>query len=157
MGLGEGIRECVADVGVQTNDINTAAVTADKIADGTITAKKMAGDVARWTKCIVQGTGGQTVGKWTVSSSVTVLSVILNITTPTTADATVSVKNTAGGTVILPARSCTAAGTRYTTQSTALENPPPVCPLTAGQSLIVASTLATDKLAGTCYILYIPT
>ncbi len=147
MGLGDGIRELVADVGVQTADINTAAVTASKLAS----------DQARWAKLTIAGTGVTACGSWTVSSSVTVLGVIASITTPTTADATVTVQDTAKSTIIMPARSCTAACTRYTTQSTALENAPPLCPLTAGESLEVTSSIATDKLAGTLYIMYIPT
>jgi len=147
MGLGDGIRELVADVGVQTSDINTAAVTADK----------MAIDQPRWAKLTVQGGGTTACGSWTVSSSVTVLSVVLVIATATTADATVTVQDTAKGTIVMPARSCTAAGTRSSFQSTALENHPPVCPLTAGESLEVTSSIATDKLAGVCYIQYIPT
>lgn len=136
MSKSDGIKECVADVAVQAAD--------------------MADDQPRWAKLTVASTGVTACGTWTVSSSVTVLAVILNITTPTSADATATVQDSAKGTIIMPARSCTAAGTRSSFQSTALENHPPVCPLTAGESLQVTSSIATDKLAGVCYIQYIP-
>lgn len=41
MGMGEGIRECVADVAVQAADINTGIITFDKLATNTITPEKM--------------------------------------------------------------------------------------------------------------------
>jgi hypothetical protein len=142
-----GIKELVADVDVVAADIQS----------GAITAEKMASDQARWGKLTIQGVGTTSCGTWTCTSAVTVLRVIGNVTTAASADGTVTVQDTAKSTIVCPARSSTAATTLRTECATALENTPPVCPLAAGKSLEVTNSVNTDKLAGTLYIEYIPT
>lgn len=168
MGLGEGIRECVADVGVQTADINSAAVTtakiADanvttaKIADGNVTADKIAVAVAKTVGKVVGSTAGTTVAEtWVCTSACTVLSVVLQITAAMSVDGTVLVQNTAASAIVLPSRSATAAGTLRTETATALEAAVPVVELTAGQGLEVTASGNTDKLKGKLFVTYIAT
>lgn len=75
MGLGEGIRECVADVGVQTNDINTAAIT----------SKKINCSAGRWSSGVMSTAGLTVAFTFQATTAVTITECIVQITAASSA------------------------------------------------------------------------
>lgn len=157
MGLGDGIRELVADVGVQTEDINSAAVTASKIADGAVTDDKLTQAVGKWSGVAFVAGGTTAVVTWTGTAACTVLNTIVQITTACTANETLTVQNTAKSSIILAAVSGTAIKTIRNTVATALGDNSPVVVLAAGESLEVTASANSDECAGKLFVEYVAT
>lgn len=131
MGLGEGIRECVADVGVQTVDINSGAVTNAKL-------NASVGMVFRGTL-----TGSSTSGYVTlvtVTSNATFFMAMVQVTAAGTSGG-VSLVNS-GATALVNEIACSAAAANYTNFDTALSTTK-IVEVTAGASLCALYTTGT--------------
>jgi len=152
-----GIKELVADVDVVSEDIQASAVTTAKINNLAVTNAKLAAAVGKWTSTTFTAGGTTAYYTWTCTSACTVLNVILEITTATTADATVTVQDTAGTSAIVPASSSTAACTIRTDVQTAFAQTPPVIDLSAGEALEVTGSIASDETVGKIFVEYIAT
>jgi hypothetical protein len=156
MSLAEGIREVIADVGVQTTDINTAAVTAAKLGNSAVTPAKIHLDVGRWAKGSFDSSGVT----WAGTAAFTVLQGYIRVTAAaaglitmgTTADAdavfacTSTVATTYGSNA--GAVALNAAVNVVTAQNTGMPD------ISAGGSLIIS---AGASVAGNYFFLYIAT
>ena len=146
MGLGEGIREVVADVGVQNADINTGAITNDK----------MAGTCGRFFATTITGsaTSGY-VSLFVCTSAATFFLGILQITAAGTSG-DITICNSAG-TALIEAKAISAAAATYMSSSAALTAR--VVEVGAGNSLCALYTTgtATANLRGKLFVGYINT
>lgn len=146
MGLGDALREVVADCGVQTGDINSAQVTPEKIHL----------DVGRWaTGSFVSGTT-----TWTGTAAFTVLQAMIQVTaaaagfitvgTTADADAIFACTSTLATTFASGAGlvALNAAVNVVTAQNTGIPD------ISAGGSVIIS---AEDSVAGKYFFLYIAT
>lgn len=150
MGLGEAIRDLVADVGVNTNDINTGAVTQAKLNNSA--GKWFTGTFAA---------GGDTVAFTVlVSSTITVLDAIVVVSTEHSAAATFTVQNTAKSSILISAIPCSTArtiriGGTETAAITAVRGV--ALELVSGQSIEGTLSALSDEVAGNYFLYYITT
>jgi uncharacterized cupin superfamily protein len=147
MGLGDGLREVVADVGVQTGDINTAAVTSSKINN----------DAGKFFTGTFAG-GGDTVA-FTIActAAVTLLSGWVQITTEHSAASTFRVGDSAASAVFLTSPQCSTTRTITSHHLTAAGSTNPVTNIVAGEDIKATMSVLSDEIAGTYFINYIET
>lgn len=171
MGLGDAIRTLVANVGVQTGDINTAAVTeaklgnsavtTAKLADCAVTSAKIANSAGKWDKVVVTAMAGAATNwsTWTCTAVCTIVDFILNVTAASVDGGStgLTVKTTGGTTLIPDAKISTTQTLRNSIQTaTVTESNTRIVSLTAGGSVGVAmSSSLTCTARGTYFVHFI--
>lgn len=140
MGLGEGIRECVADVGVQTVDINSSAVT----------NAKLNASVATFYRGTLAGQASGYVTLVTVTTAATFFFGIVQVTAVGTSG-TCTICNSAG-TALVEAINCSAAAATYGNMATAVSTAR-VLEICAGSTLCALyTTAATTGFAAKYFV-----
>lgn len=165
-----GIKTLIADVTAQTSDIAACAITTAKLGNSSVTTAKL-GNCSVTTAKVAMGTGkwlattftamtaaGTACFSYTFTSAATVLDCILQITAAASADLNVTVKDTAGST-LMDTVTMTAAGTFRSINVTALNsNMTNVIEVSAGGSVEGALTASlTVSTAGKIFLNVIST
>lgn len=175
MSMAEGIREVVADVGVQTADINTAAVTTSLLGNSAVTTAKL-GDLAVSTAKL--GNSAVTTdklaieaGKWftgtfsiaatstaftlTMTSACTIIKAIVQFTAACTGGRSFDLEDS-GALTILAGRIVSTLATHVGPQESAVSGERTLS-LAAGAELRGIYNAAVATAGGTYYINYIAT
>lgn len=148
MGLGDGLRESVADAGVQTADINSAAVTSAKLNN----------DAGKWFTGIFSALGTTVAFTVACTSAVTIIEAIVEITAAHSTSGVLVVQNTGKTSILIPANPTSTARTISSHNVTALTSAKfPVIELAAGESVEGTCNPLSSTIAGKYYIHYITT
>lgn len=147
MSLGEGVREVVADVGIQTADINSAAVTSAKLNN----------DAGKFFTGTFLGDGTTAAFTIACTAAVTLLSGWVQITTEHSAASTFRIGDSAASAVFLTSPQCSTTRTITSHNLTAVGSTNPVTNIVAGENIKATMSVLSDEIAGTYFINYITT
>jgi hypothetical protein len=147
MGLGDGIREVLADVGVQTEDINSSAVTMTKLNN----------DAGKWFTGIFSGLGTTVAFTIACTAAVTIVECIIEITAAHSTSGLFAVQNTAKTSILIAAEPTSTTRTISSHNTTAVASTGAVIELADGESVEGTCNPLSSTIAGKYYLHYIET
>jgi len=155
MSMAEGIREVVADVGVQTADINTAAVTTSLLGNSAVTTDKLAIEAGKWFTGTFSIAATSTAFTLTMTSACTIIKAIVQFTAACTSGRSFDLEDS-GALTILAGRIVSTLATHVGPQESAVSGERTLS-LAAGAELRGIYNAAVATAGGTYYINYIAT